>query len=122
MKTILVVDDSAVIRGAIRKILEPLGYLVREAGDGAEALRYYEDGGTAEAVLLDIDMPVLDGLGFLGRLRSTASLPQPAVVMCTAHSSLDKIQAALEAGANEYVMKPFDAEIISGKLAEVGIA
>ena len=121
MKKILVVDDSATIRAAIRRILEPMGYTVDEAEDGAAALLYCREWGTADAILLDVDMPVMDGIAFQRALGGEPSLPQPPVVMCTTHASLDRIAAALEAGADEYIMKPFSAEIIGGKLAEVGV-
>ena len=121
MKTILVVDDSSTIRSAIRRILEPMGYAVAEAANGAEALEYCRERGDLDAILLDVDMPVLDGLGFLTQLRRSTGLPQPPVVMCTTHNTLPAIQRALSAGANEYIMKPFDAEIIGHKLAEIGV-
>ncbi|HET7322316.1 MAG TPA: response regulator [Longimicrobiaceae bacterium] len=122
MKTILVVDDSTTIRAAIRSILEPMGYGVREAADGAQALGVCRACAPLDAILLDIDMPVLDGLGFLSRLRQDRSLPQPPVVMCTTDHSLHRIEEALSAGADEYIMKPFDAGILGLKLAEVGVA
>jgi two-component system chemotaxis response regulator CheY len=121
MKKILVVDDSAAIRSAIRRILEPLGYAVDEAEDGAGALHYCHEWGGADAILLDVDMPVMDGITFLRALRAAPALPQPPVVMCTTHASVDRIGEALEAGADEYIMKPFSAEIIGCKLAEVGV-
>ncbi len=120
MKRILVVDDSGAIRKAIRRILEPIGYAVEEAGDGVIGLQQCE-ANRFDAVLCDIDMPNLDGLGFLGQLRARADLPQPPVIMCTTHNTFDKIQAALGLGASEYIMKPFDAEIISGKLQGCGV-
>ncbi|HET8653903.1 MAG TPA: response regulator [Longimicrobiaceae bacterium] len=121
MKTILVVDDSATIRAAIRRILEPMGYQVREASDGAQALEYCRAHQDLDAILLDIDMPVLDGIGFLAQLRESGGA-QPPVVMCTAHNSIGQIERALSAGASEYIMKPFDADILGLKLAEIGIA
>lgn len=121
MKKILVVDDSAAIRSAIRRILEPMGYAVDEAEDGARALHYCHEWGGADAILLDVDMPVMDGITFLRALRAAPVLPQPPVVMCTTHASMDRIAEALGAGADEYIMKPFSAEIIGCKLAEVGV-
>ncbi len=121
MKKILVVDDSATIRTAIRRILEPMGYTVDEAEDGEKALLYCREWGTVDGILLDVDMPVMDGISFLRELRGSPALPQPPVVMCTTHASLEKITEAMGAGADEYIMKPFNAEIIGGKLAEVGL-
>ena len=122
MKKILVVDDSLAIRTAIRRLLEPLGFTVDEAENGEVALHYCQEWGGADAILLDIDMPVMDGIEFLRALRANAHLAQPPVVMCTTHSSLEKIATAVEAGADEYIMKPFSAEIVAGKLAAVGVA
>jgi two-component system chemotaxis response regulator CheY len=122
MKKILVVDDSLAIRSAIRRLLEPLGFTVDEAENGEVALHYCEEWGGADAILLDIDMPVMDGVTFLRALRANTHLAQPPVVMCTTHSSIEKIATAVEAGANEYIMKPFSAEIVAGKLAAVGVA
>ncbi|HEX6042517.1 response regulator [Longimicrobium sp.] len=121
MKKILVVDDSLAIRTAIRRLLEPMGFTVDEAENGEVALHYCEEWGGADAILLDIDMPVMDGLTFLRTLRGNTHLAQPPVVMCTTHSSLEKIATAVELGADEYIMKPFSAEIVAGKLATVGV-
>jgi len=117
----LVVDDSAAIRKAIRRIVEPLGFAVEEAADGRQALTYCAEWGKADIVLLDIDMPVMDGLAFLRELRTMTSIAQPTVIMCTAHNGLPCIQEALALGANEYIMKPFDTEIISSKLQQLGL-
>ncbi len=121
MKQILVIDDSMAIRKAIRRILEPMGFAVTEAPDGAEALQVCLGVTKLDAVLCDIDMPVMDGLTFLERLRASAGVNQPPVIMCTTHNTFEKIQRALELGANEYIMKPFDAEIIGGKLIACGV-
>ncbi len=121
MKKILVVDDSTAIRAAMRRILETMGYAVDEAEDGARALHYCREWGMVDAILLDVDMPVMDGITFLRELRGSPVLPQPPVVMCTTHTSFDKITEAMGAGADEYVMKPFSAEILGSKLAEIGL-
>jgi two-component system chemotaxis response regulator CheY len=117
---VLIVDDSPTTGTAIRRMLVPLGYALAEAEDGAEALEYCRSHRGVDVVVLDIDMPVLDELQCLRALRGDVSLRQPAVVMCTTHSSIAKILEAMEAGANEFVMKPFDAEILAGKLASLG--
>jgi two-component system chemotaxis response regulator CheY len=122
MKRILVIDDSSTIRKAIRRILETAGFSVVEAGDGAEALQLATAPAAAfDGVLCDIDMPVMDGLTFLERFTATAGATRPPVIMCTTHNTFDKIQRALELGATEYIMKPFDAEIIGAKLASCGV-
>ncbi len=121
MKRILVIDDSGAIRKAIRRILESMNYQVEEAADGAIALQRCTDGPALDAVLCDIDMPVMDGLTFLERMRGNTQLAQPPVIMCTTHNTFDEIQRALGLGANEYIMKPFDAEIIGSKLVACGV-
>lgn len=121
MKTILVVDDSPVIRKAIRRIVEPLGFAVVEAGDGLDALGVLEGGSDPSAVLLDVEMPRMDGLAFLRALRGRSDLPQPRVIMCTTKNTMATISEALTSGANEYVMKPFDEMILSEKLQALGL-
>jgi two-component system, chemotaxis family, chemotaxis protein CheY len=122
MKQILVVEDSETIRRAIRRILEQRGFAVQEAENGVQALRLCAERRDLSAILLDIDMPEMDGITFLRSLRGNVTLRQPPVVMCTTHTSLERIHEAMEAGADEYVMKPFDADIIGSKLEGIGIA
>jgi two-component system chemotaxis response regulator CheY len=122
MKQILVVDDSSTVRKAVRLILEPRGYTVHEAKDGAQALRFCRERPGVDGILLDIEMPVMDGVSFLRALRADRRLRQPRVVMCTTRKTLDAIHEALGAGADEYIMKPFNAEVLTAKLSEVGLA
>jgi two-component system chemotaxis response regulator CheY len=122
MKHILVVDDSPTIRKAIRRILEQLGHVVEEVGDGQEAIDRLDSGGRFDAILCDIDMPVMDGLAFLGELPKHPRISAPPIIMCTTHTSFDKISIALTLGASEYIMKPFDADIISSKLDACGVS
>ncbi len=121
MKQILVIDDSSAIRKAIRRILEPMGYDVTEAEDGAKALDAIGANADFTAILCDIDMPVMDGLTFLGQLRASGGTTPPPIIMCTTHTAFEKIQTALSMGASEYIMKPFDAEIIGCKLEACGV-
>jgi two-component system, chemotaxis family, chemotaxis protein CheY len=121
MKTCLVVDDSKVIRKVARHILETLSFEVTEAQDGADALQQCT-ASQPDVVLLDWNMPVMSGLEFL-RALGHADLPQrPKVVFCTTENGLSHIQTALEAGADEYVMKPFDRDTLASKLQIVGVA
>jgi two-component system chemotaxis response regulator CheY len=121
MKTCLVVDDSKVIRKVARHILETLDFEVSEAADGREAL----DSCMAtvpDVILLDWNMPVMSGMDFLRALRDTALASRPKVVFCTTENGMAYIRAAIEAGADEYVMKPFDRETLESKLQIVGMA
>lgn len=119
MKTCLVVDDSRVIRKVARRILEELGYDVAEAADGAEALAWCR-AMMPDAILLDWNMPVMGGLEFIRRLRLEPGGSIPKVVFCSVENELEQIREALDAGADEFVMKPFDGEILGGKLALAG--
>jgi len=120
-RTCLIVDDSRIIRKVARRIVEGLGFEVIEAGDGAEALAICREEPPA-LILLDWNMPVMDGLDFLKRLRASPGGGEPRVVFCTAETDAPRIMEALEAGADEYVMKPFDGDILESKLLEVGFA
>lgn len=121
MRTCLIVDDSRVIRRVARRILEALDYHVEEAEDGAEALSLCRDR-LPDAVLLDWVMPVMDGLEFLAALRAMPGGERPVVVLCTTRNEPEDIAAALAAGADEYIMKPFDGDIIEAKFAEADLA
>lgn len=116
----LVVDDSRVVRKAARRVLESFGFTVREAADGQEALDACRNA-LPDFVLLDWNMPVMDGIDFLRAARAEHGDDRPVVMLCTTENTQDKILQALEAGAQEYVMKPFDAEIIGGKLLQLGL-
>jgi two-component system chemotaxis response regulator CheY len=119
-RSCLVVDDSRVVRKAARRFMEGFGFAVREAEDGRQAL----DAVRAEMptlVLLDWNMPVMDGMGFLRAARAEHGPDRPVVMLCTTESGMEKILEALDAGAHEYVMKPFDADILGGKLAQLGL-
>lgn len=119
LSTCLIVDDSRIIRKVARRIVEGLGYEVDEAADGAEALAYCT-GAMPDVLLIDWNMPVMDGLSFLRRLRELPGGDRPKALFCTIETRPDRIAEALAAGADDYVMKPFDGEILQSKLAEVG--
>ena len=121
MKTCLVVDDSKVIRKVARHILETLDFEVSEAADGREALDSCLSS-VPDVILLDWNMPVMSGMDFLRALRETALASRPKVVFCTTENGMAYIRAAIEAGADEYVMKPFDRETLESKLQIVGMA
>ena len=118
-RTCLIVDDSRIIRKVARRIVEALGFEVDEAADGADALAFCA-ATMPEVVLLDWNMPVMDGLTFLRRLRALPGGAAPKVLFCTIETRAERIAEALSAGADDYVMKPFDGEILQSKFAEVG--
>ncbi|WP_138379766.1 response regulator [Luteithermobacter gelatinilyticus] len=120
MKSCLVVDDSKVIRKVARRILEELNFEVIEAVDGEDALAACKKA-MPDVVLLDWNMPVMNGLDFLKTLRNTAGGDKPVVVFCTTENDMSHISAAISAGADEYIMKPFDREIIESKFSQVGL-
>ena len=119
-RTCLVVDDSRVVRKVARRILEANGFEVSEAGDGQQALDACH-ANLPDVVLLDWNMPVMDGLAFLKALRAEYGPDDPPVVFCTTENDLFHIEAAIVNGAQEYIMKPFDEDILTGKFAQVGL-
>ncbi len=116
----LVVDDSRVVRKVARRILEAHGFVVAEAGDGRQALEACRIS-LPDCVLLDWNMPVMDGIEFLRHLRAEYGPDKPPVVFCTTENELSSIELAITSGAQEYIMKPFDEDILLGKLAQVGL-
>jgi two-component system, chemotaxis family, chemotaxis protein CheY len=121
MKTCLVVDDSKVIRKVARHILETLDFEVAEASDGQEALVHCQ-ATPPDVVLLDWNMPVMSGMEFLRALGQVELASRPKVVFCTTENGMAHIRAAIDAGADEYVMKPFDRDTLESKLQLVGVA
>jgi two-component system chemotaxis response regulator CheY len=121
MKHCLVVDDSRVIRKVACRILAALAFETEEAADGEDALQACRRK-MPDVILLDWQMPNMDGIEFLRALRGERDGNSPIVVFCTAENDVAHITEALGAGADEYIMKPFDRSIIEAKLAEVGMA
>ena len=120
MRNCLVVDDSRVIRKVACRILQDLKFATDEAEDGLTALVSCRTR-MPELILLDWNMPNMNGIEFLKTLRREREGQRPIVVFCTTENDLAHITEALTAGANEYIMKPFDRGIIEAKLAEVGL-
>ena len=120
MKHCLVVDDSRVIRKVACRILEDLSFETEEAEDGAAALKACRRS-MPDMILLDWNMPNMNGIEFLRMLRTEKQGDKPVVVFCTTENDVAHISEALDAGANEYIMKPFDRGIMEAKLAEVGM-
>ncbi len=116
----LIVDDSKVIRKVARHIMEGLGLSVDEAEDGAEALKACK-AGPVDLVLLDWNMPVMSGMEFLTALNETEVPQRPKVMFCTTENGTAHIRAAIDNGADEYVMKPFDRDTLERKLQLIGL-
>ena len=121
MRSCLIVDDSKVIRKVARRILEDFNLEVEEACDGQEALDFC---GTEmpDVIFLDWNMPVMGGMQFLENLRARDTEKRPTVIFCTTENDVAHIREAINAGADEYVMKPFDHETLQIKLQLVGMA
>ncbi len=120
MKNCLIVDDSRVVRTVAGRIVKDLNFEVSEAGDGSEALKLCREN-MPDAILLDWNMPIMNGLDFLRALRREEGGKDPIVVFCTNENDAEHIGEAIRSGANEYIMKPFDADIVQSKFAEVGL-
>lgn len=120
MTTCLVVDDSRMIRRVASRILKDLKFETSEAENGQDAIDKCRIE-MPDAILLDWNMPVMDGLDFLKELRKDPEGKMPVVVFCTAERNVLKITEALDAGADEYIMKPFDSDIIESKFQQAGL-
>ena len=116
----LIVDDSSVIRRMAADILKGLGLRTAEAEHGGKAVEFCRNT-VPDMVLLDWNMPEMDGITCLRALRAMNLEPRPFVVMCTTESGMPKICEALEAGADEYIMKPYDQGVLLDKLTQLGL-
>lgn len=121
MKSCLVVDDSSVVRKVARRIIEDLDYIVDEAEDGQEAFDKCRQE-MPDAILLDWQMPVMSGLEFLKLLRGYVGGQAPRVVYMVTEYDVGQIALALKAGANDFMMKPFDRDILEAKFNEAALA
>ena len=121
MKYCLVVDDSRVFRTVARRILEDLRYSVEEAEDGMAGLRACHEN-MPDLIFLDWNLPNMNGLDFVKSVRGQHQGAHPVILFCTTECDPDEIASAMAAGANEYVMKPFDGSQVRATLAEIGVA
>jgi two-component system, chemotaxis family, chemotaxis protein CheY len=119
-KTCLIVDDSSIIRKVARRILESLEFRIVEAENGEQAFAACRRA-LPDAILLDWNVPKMDGYDFLRELRRLPGGDQPKVVFCTTENDVAHIARALQAGANEYIMKPFDKDVVQEKFQEIGL-
>jgi two-component system chemotaxis response regulator CheY len=117
----MVIDDSRAIRLILRRTLEKLGYEVLEACHGKEALAELERDPEVSLMLVDWNMPEMNGLEFVNHVRSRPGYSQVVLMMVTTETEIEQMVTALEAGANEYVMKPFTEDIITDKLRLLGL-
>lgn len=120
MRSCLLVDDSPAIRGFARRIIEKLAFSCQEAADGESALSAC---GRAmpQVILLDWNMPGISGLECLKAIRAMPGGDGPKIIFCTINSKIAQITCALEEGADEYIMKPFDDDIVRSKFEQVGL-
>ena len=120
MTQCIIADDSATVRMIVKRMLSNLGLEVAEAGNGQQALDICRQE-MPDLILLDWNMPVMDGLTFLRSLRKMPNGGSPKVIFCTSMNDTPHIEQALDAGADEYIMKPFDEVIILEKLRQTGV-
>jgi two-component system chemotaxis response regulator CheY len=118
----LIVDDSRTVRMILGKALRELGYDVQEAEHGKEAIERLYHGETVDLLLVDWNMPVMNGYELVCQVRRNVLLDHIKIMMVTTESSMEKVQQALEAGANEYLMKPFTKDVLLEKLTLLGMA
>jgi len=119
---VLVVDDSSTTRLIIGRILREAGLDVLEAGDGRQALERLQDAPDVALMLVDWNMPVMDGLEFVKAVRADRAFDGVRIMMVTTETEQDQVVRALEAGADEYLMKPFTKEVLAAKLSLLDVA
>jgi two-component system chemotaxis response regulator CheY len=119
---VLVIDDSRTMRSILGNILKQAGFEVAEAANGREGLVQLERLGGADVALVDWNMPEMDGFEFVRAVRATSQHADMRLLMVTSETDLSRVARALEAGADEYIMKPFTREVILGKLEVLGIS
>jgi two-component system, chemotaxis family, chemotaxis protein CheY len=118
----LVIDDSRAIRLILGQVMKKLGFEVVDAGDGQEALNKLKSDGPFDIALVDWNMPVMNGYDFVVNTRKDSQYNDMRLMMVTTETEMAQVIKALEAGANEYVMKPFTKEMIAEKLTLLGLS
>lgn len=121
MPRALVVDDSRAMRGILRRMLVEAGLDVIEAANGREALDRLHAGERCDVALVDWNMPEMNGIDFIRAVRADAAYSDIRLMMVTTETEMHQVTRALEAGADEYVMKPFTVDVVRDKLAILGI-
>ncbi len=116
----LIADDSKVIRMLLSKIMSNLGMEVMEAADGEEAVEMFKTQ-QPDLMIMDINLPVMDGMDVVLVVKDTPDVKQPKIILCSLIKDINRIKKALEEGVDDYIMKPFDEEIITSKLSILGM-
>lgn len=116
----LIVDDSVTVRRVLCRLLEDAGFTCAEAENGQEAYNICR-GKMPDLIIVDWNMPVMNGLDFVQKLRRTVGGERPKIIFCTSECDIRQMRRAIDAGADEYIMKPFNADILRSKLAHVGL-
>lgn len=117
----LIVDDSRAMRMVVKRTVQKLGFDTDEAGDGQQALDVLDSGRVPDVALIDWNMPVMDGLEFVRRVRSRPEFRDVTLMMVTTESERSQMVKALAAGAHEYLIKPFTEDALTGKLDLLGL-
>jgi two-component system chemotaxis response regulator CheY len=118
----LIVDDSRTMRTILGRIVSGLGFEIAQAGDGVQALAALEAGPLPDLILADWNMPEMNGYELVRAVRARPGYAAIKIVMVTTETETHQIAMAIEAGANEYVMKPFTSDVILDKLRLIGLA
>ncbi len=118
----LIIDDSRTMRTILASMLKRLGFEITEASNGQEALDRLHEHGKPDIALVDWNMPVMSGFEFVQAVRRDPTFGSLPLMMVTTETELHQVASALEAGVNEYVMKPFTCEAIKDKLDLLGVA
>jgi two-component system chemotaxis response regulator CheY len=118
----IVIDDSRATRTILKRTLTAQGFEVIEAGDGRQAIDELEKTGPVELALVDWNMPVMTGYEFIVEIRGRPAFGGMAIMMVTTESETSQVQLALDAGANEYIMKPFTEDVLKEKLMLLGLS
>ena len=117
----MIVDDSKAMRRLLKSYVSRFAGAVVEAGDGVDALTLLEQDASPDLAFVDWDMPRMNGLELLQKIRSLEKFSSMQVVMVTAHNSMEDLGQALEAGANDFLMKPITEEMVEDKLRMLGL-
>lgn len=120
MATCLIADDSKIIRMVLSKIMGNLGFETIEAEDGEEVIKQWKTG-NLDLIIMDWRLQMMDGIDVLYMIRSNAKLKQPKIIFCSSLIDEAKIKEALQGGADDYIMKPFDEDIIESKITILGL-